>query len=116
MPRRWPLITTITVLTIALAFVVVQLVRGQDSGKEQAGAKPGGDAESLQGLGWWPLHQSGTAKAGEHDAVVRGGTQWTDGPEGGAVQPADTRTPTPGSTPWARTTRSPRGCASTPRA
>ncbi|MFJ7258275.1 LamG domain-containing protein [Streptomyces sp. NPDC098085] len=96
MTRRWPLITTITVLTVALAFVVVQLVRGQDSGKEQAGAKPAGakpaasspgdDAESLQGLGWWPLHQSGTAKAGEHDAVVRGGTQWADGPEGGAVR------------------------------
>ncbi|MEU9617682.1 hypothetical protein [Streptomyces sp. NPDC048155] len=40
MTRRWLLITTITVLTVALAFVVVQLVRGQDSGKEQAGAKP----------------------------------------------------------------------------
>ncbi|WP_405686592.1 hypothetical protein [Streptomyces sp. NBC_00057] len=40
MTRRWALITTITVLTVALAFVVVQLVRGQDSGKEQAGAKP----------------------------------------------------------------------------
>ncbi|MFF8915047.1 LamG domain-containing protein [Streptomyces sp. NPDC015032] len=90
MTRRWPLITTITVLTVALAFVVVQLVRDQDSGKEQAGAKPaasspGDDTKSLQGIGWWPLHQSGTAKAGEHDAVVKGGTQWTDGPEGGAV-------------------------------
>ncbi|MEU6016286.1 hypothetical protein ABZ826_20155 [Streptomyces sp. NPDC047515] len=42
MTRRWLLITTITVLTVALAFVVVQLVRGQDSGKEQAGAKPAG--------------------------------------------------------------------------
>ncbi|WP_262505421.1 LamG domain-containing protein [Streptomyces sp. TRM68367] len=78
-------------MTVALAFVVVQLVRGQDSGKEQAGAKPaasspGGGAESLRGLGWWPLHQSGTAKAGEYDAVVSGGTQWTDGPEGGALQ------------------------------
>ncbi|MFE7353860.1 LamG domain-containing protein [Streptomyces sp. NPDC057543] len=141
MTRRWALITTITALTLALAFVVVQLVRGQDPGKEQTEAKPaasspsasipatpkpsaskpatpkpsaskpatpnppapnpvapnppapnppapksGGDAESLQGLGWWPLHQSGTAKAGAHDAVVRGGTQWTDGPEGGALQ------------------------------
>ncbi|MFC9858098.1 MULTISPECIES: LamG domain-containing protein [unclassified Streptomyces] len=96
MTRRWPLITTITVLTVALAFVVVQLVRGQDSekepeGKEQAGAKPAAsspssDAESLQGLGWWPLHRSGTAKAGEHDASVRGGTQWTDGPEGGSLR------------------------------
>ncbi|WP_326676626.1 hypothetical protein [Streptomyces sp. NBC_01237] len=36
MTRRWALITTITVLTVALAFVVVQLVRGPDSGKEQA--------------------------------------------------------------------------------
>ncbi|MFH8472438.1 hypothetical protein [Streptomyces sp. NPDC018000] len=40
MTRRWLLITTITVLTVALAFVVVQLVRGQDSGKEQAGPNP----------------------------------------------------------------------------
>ncbi|MFI0153370.1 LamG domain-containing protein [Streptomyces lydicus] len=91
MTRRWALITTIAVLTVALAFVGFQLVRGQDSGKEQAGAKPaasspGGGAESLQGLGWWPLHRSGTAKAGEHDAVITGGTQWTDGPVGGALQ------------------------------
>ncbi|MGW1695930.1 hypothetical protein ACWCRH_36155, partial [Streptomyces sp. NPDC002399] len=43
MTRRWTLITTITVLTVALAFVVVQLVRGQDPGKEQAGAKPAGE-------------------------------------------------------------------------
>ncbi|MEU3740152.1 MULTISPECIES: LamG domain-containing protein [unclassified Streptomyces] len=92
MTRRWPLITTIAVLTVALAFVVVQLVRGQDSGKEEeAGAKPAasspdGGADSLQGLGWWPLHQSGTAKVGEHDAVTSGDTRWTDGPEGGALQ------------------------------
>ncbi|MCX4676026.1 LamG domain-containing protein [Streptomyces sp. NBC_01433] len=96
MARRWPLITTITVLTVALAFVVVQLVRGQDSEKQQAGkeqpaAKPAAsstadDADPLQDLGWWPLHRSGTAKAGEHDASVRGGTQWTDGPEGGALR------------------------------
>ncbi|MPY50354.1 LamG domain-containing protein [Streptomyces acidicola] len=91
MTRRWSLITTIAVLTVALAFVVVQLVRGQDSGKEQVEAKPAASspdagAESLQGLGWWPLHQSGTAKVGEYDAVVSGGTQWTDGPEGGALR------------------------------
>ncbi|MFJ5721614.1 LamG domain-containing protein [Streptomyces sp. NPDC093149] len=136
MTRRWALITTITALALALAFVVVQLVRGQNPGKEQTEAKPAasspaaskpatpkpsaskpakpkpsasnlaapnppapnppapnppapkptGDAESLQGLSWWPLHQSGTAKAGANDAVVRGGTQWTDGPEGGALQ------------------------------
>ncbi|MGW1106701.1 hypothetical protein [Streptomyces sp. NPDC002540] len=42
MTRRWTLITTIIALTVALAFVVVQLVRGQDSEKEQAGAKPAG--------------------------------------------------------------------------
>ncbi|MEU6573907.1 LamG domain-containing protein [Streptomyces sp. NPDC046805] len=91
MTRRWSLIAAIAVLTAALAFVVVHLALGQDSGKEQAEAKPaaaspGNGAESLQGLGWWPLHRSGTAKAGEHDAVVSGGTQWTDGPEGGALQ------------------------------
>lgn len=94
MTRRWPLITTIAVLTVALAFVVVQLVRGQGSGgsgKAEADEKPGassspsGDAESLQGLGWWPLHRSGTARVGEHDAVVRGGT-WTEGPGGGALK------------------------------
>ncbi|MFI0785691.1 LamG domain-containing protein [Streptomyces lydicus] len=91
MTRRWWLITTIAVLTVALAFVTVQLVRGQNSGKEQAGANPaasspGGGTESLQGLGWWPLHRSGTAKAGAHDAVIRGGTEWTDGPQGGALR------------------------------
>jgi hypothetical protein len=94
MTRRSWLLTTIAVLTIALAFVVVQLVRGHESGesgkgKQEARAKsasssPG--AESLSGVGWWPLHRSGTAKAGEHDAVVRGGTQWTEGPEGGALR------------------------------
>ncbi|WP_141720972.1 hypothetical protein [Streptomyces sp. Ncost-T10-10d] len=41
MTRRWLLITTIAALTVALAFVVVQLVRGQDSGKEQTEANPG---------------------------------------------------------------------------
>ncbi|MER5852095.1 hypothetical protein ABT126_35100 [Streptomyces sp. NPDC002012] len=49
MTRRWPLITTITVLTVALAFVVVQLVRGQDSGKEQAGAKPAASSPGVPG-------------------------------------------------------------------
>ncbi|MGW3008020.1 LamG domain-containing protein [Streptomyces sp. NPDC001219] len=92
MTRRGSLITAIAVLTVALAFVVVQLVRGQgESGKEQAGteaAAPGKDADtgSLRGVGWWPLHRSGTAKVGERDAVVSGGTQWTDGPEGGALR------------------------------
>ncbi|MFC8131354.1 LamG domain-containing protein [Streptomyces sp. NPDC057302] len=91
MKRRWPLITTIAVLTVALAFVGVQLVRGQNSGKEETGAKPAASspsdgADSLQGLGWWPLHQSGTAKAGEHDAAVSGATRWTEGPEGGALK------------------------------
>ncbi|MCF3144293.1 LamG domain-containing protein [Streptomyces platensis] len=92
MTRRWSLITTIAVLTVALAFVVVQLVRGQGpedsekSGKKQAGPGPGADAGSLRGIGWWPLHRSGTAKAGAHDAVTNGGVQWTDGPGGGALR------------------------------
>ncbi|MEV7465923.1 LamG domain-containing protein [Streptomyces kronopolitis] len=94
MTRRWSLITAIAVLTVALAFVVTQLVRGQGAGgsaKEEAGGKaapsgPDAGAGSLRGIGWWPLHRSGTAKAGEHDAVVSGGAQWTDGPEGGALR------------------------------
>ncbi len=91
MTRRWSLITTIAVLAVALAFVAVQLVRGQGAGEQQDGAQPassspGTNAESLRGVGWWPLHRSGTAKAGEHDAVVNGGASWTDGPEGGALQ------------------------------
>ncbi|MFD4763783.1 hypothetical protein ACFWOJ_34595 [Streptomyces sp. NPDC058439] len=49
MTRRWALITTITVLTVALAFVGVQLVRGQDSGKEQAGAKPAASSPGVPG-------------------------------------------------------------------
>ncbi|MFE4800206.1 hypothetical protein ACFRFL_35560 [Streptomyces sp. NPDC056708] len=49
MTRRWPLITMITVLTVALAFVVVQLVRGQDSGKEQAGANPAASSLGVPG-------------------------------------------------------------------
>ncbi|MFI6369958.1 LamG domain-containing protein [Streptomyces sp. NPDC050546] len=88
MTRRWSLITTIAVLTVALAFVVTQLVRGQEPGesKEQR-ATPDTSAESLRGAGWWPLHRSGTAKAGEHDAVVSGDVEWTDdGPEGGALR------------------------------
>ncbi|MGX5207974.1 LamG domain-containing protein [Streptomyces violaceus] len=96
MTRRWSLITTIAVLAVALAFVVAQLVRGQESGEssgkssEESGeqqASPGTSAESLRGVGWWPLHRSGTAKAGEHDAVVSGDVEWTDdGPEGGALR------------------------------
>ncbi|MEW2400961.1 LamG domain-containing protein [Streptomyces sp. NPDC046862] len=89
MTRRWSLITTIAVLTVALAFVVTQLVRGQDSGdseEQQASSGGGAGAESLRGVGWWPLHRSGTAKAGEHDAVVSGDAEWTDGPEGGALR------------------------------
>ncbi|MEW1749121.1 LamG domain-containing protein [Streptomyces angustmyceticus] len=94
MTRRWSLITTIAVLTVALAFVVTQLVRGQGaekSGKDQAGGSsatpgPGAGGGSLRGVGWWPLHRSGTAKAGEHDAVVKDGGQWSDGPWGGALR------------------------------
>ncbi|WP_407551048.1 LamG domain-containing protein [Streptomyces sp. Pv4-95] len=90
MTRRWSLITTIAVLAVALAFVAVQLVRGQGAGEQDeakpASSSPGTDAESLHGVGWWPLHRSGTAKAGEHDAVINGGARWTEGPEGGALQ------------------------------
>ncbi|MFF3493481.1 LamG domain-containing protein [Streptomyces sp. NPDC002795] len=92
MTRRWALISTIAVLTAALVFVGVQLVRGQDSGDGQAEAKPAaspspsGSAKTLDGLGWWPLHRSGTAKVGEHDAVFGDGVKWTKGPEGGALQ------------------------------
>ncbi|WP_327655448.1 LamG domain-containing protein [Streptomyces sp. NBC_00483] len=92
MTRRWALISTIAVLTAALVFVGVQLVRGQDSGNGKAEAKPAAspspskEAESLDGLGWWPLHRSGTAKVGEHDAVFNGGVTWAEGPEGGALR------------------------------
>ncbi|MPY62312.1 LamG domain-containing protein [Streptomyces spongiae] len=92
MTRRWSLITTIAVLTVALAFVVVQLVRDQGSeGSEQQQTSTGTGAESLRGVGWWPLHRSGTAKAGEQDAVVSGDVEWTDGPEGGALRLDGTR-------------------------
>ncbi|MCE4943204.1 MULTISPECIES: LamG domain-containing protein [Streptomyces] len=91
MKRRWSLITAIAVLTVALAFVVVQLVRGQGAGDQPAAAKPvasapGADPGALRGVAWWPLHQSGTAKAGERDTEVLGRTQWVDGPTGGALQ------------------------------
>ncbi|MFJ8675474.1 LamG domain-containing protein [Streptomyces sp. NPDC093589] len=85
MTRRWSLITTIAVLTVALAFVVTQLVRGEESGGSAKPGASGPSAGSLSGLGWWPLHRSGIAKAGEHDAIVNGGTQWTEGPKGGAL-------------------------------
>lgn len=86
------LISVIVVLAVALAFVLVQLVRNQgDDGSQsqEADAKsgspgPGSDAESLGGLGWWPLRGSGTAKAGEHDAVLKGGANWA-GPRGGVM-------------------------------
>ncbi|MEW1656134.1 MULTISPECIES: LamG domain-containing protein [unclassified Streptomyces] len=93
MTRRWSLITAIAVLAVALALVVTRLVLGEGSGGSgrqegatPAASSPGDKAASLRGVGWWPLHQSGTAKAGEHDAVVHGGTQWTDGPQGGALR------------------------------
>ncbi|MFD8573181.1 LamG domain-containing protein [Streptomyces sp. NPDC059639] len=80
-------------MTVALAFVVVHLVRDQDTEKadkaagkaKPAASHPEDKTEQLQGLGWWPLHQSGTAKAGR-DATVSGGAQWTEGPNGGAVR------------------------------
>ncbi|MCX4787748.1 MULTISPECIES: hypothetical protein [unclassified Streptomyces] len=67
MTRRWPLITTITVLTIALAFVVVQLVRGQDSGKEQAGAKPGGAKPAASSPGVPGGLESASSTPKKHD-------------------------------------------------
>lgn len=87
------LISAIVVLTVALAFVLVQLVRSQGadgSGTPEADAKsgspsPSSDAESMSGLGWWPLHGSGTAKAGEHDAVLKDGAKWIKGPQGGVM-------------------------------
>lgn len=98
MTRRRSLIATIAVLAVALAFVVVQIVRGQGAGgtdeqraaaAESASPSPDSSAtgatDGADGVGWWPLHGSGTAKAGEHDAVVSGGARWTDGPRGGAL-------------------------------
>lgn len=91
MKRRWSLIAAIAVLAVAQSFVVAHLVRGKGSGQQQAAAKPaasgpGVGTAALRGAGWWPLHGSGTAKAGQHDAVMHGGTQWTDGPTGGALR------------------------------
>lgn len=88
------LISAIVVLTVALAFVLVQLVRSQGadgSQTQEAGPKsespsPSSEAEeSLSGLGWWPLHGSGTAKAGKHDAALKDGAKWSKGPKGGAM-------------------------------
>lgn len=81
------LISAIVLLSVGLAFVLVQLVRSQgaDGSKPQkAGAKP--KTESLSGIGWWPLHDSGTDKAGEHDAFLQGGATWAKGPGGGALR------------------------------
>lgn len=96
MTRRWSLVSTIAVLAVALAFVVVHIVRGQDPGgsaKQRADAAKSAppspsdspSAASPTSLGWWPLHRSGTAEAGEYDAVVTGGSRWVHGPEGGAL-------------------------------
>lgn len=97
MTRRWSLITLIAVLAVALALVVTYLVIGGGESENKAGgtasAAPGGGKKAekdgtpgLQGTGWWPLHQSGTGRAGEQDMVFTGGTQWTDGPNGGALR------------------------------
>jgi len=98
MTRRWSLITLIAVLAVALALVVTYLVVGGGESENKASgtesAAPGGgktEAEEdntpgLQGTGWWPLHQSGTGRAGEHDVVFNGATQWTNGPNGGALR------------------------------
>ncbi|MDI3405736.1 LamG domain-containing protein [Streptomyces cavernicola] len=90
MTRRWSLISLITVLALALAFVVVQLVTWESPAEEASGGKPGpaqsGGAAALRGDGWWPLHGSGTARAGERDAVPNDLVGWTqDGPNGGAL-------------------------------
>ncbi|MFE7353862.1 hypothetical protein ACFU8Q_11840 [Streptomyces sp. NPDC057543] len=90
MTRRWALITTITVLTVALAFVVVQLVRGQDPGKEQAGkeqagakptaSSPGADKRNSNGpipagyLGTWSGSIDNAAGHSTRQLVIQQGT------------------------------------------
>ncbi|MFJ7492677.1 hypothetical protein ACIQZB_15750 [Streptomyces sp. NPDC097727] len=90
MTRRWSLITAIAVLTVALAFVVVQLVRGQGSskehtGKEQAGAKPAAssptdDKRNSDGpipagyLGAWSGSIDNAAGHSTRELVVQQGT------------------------------------------
>ncbi|WP_392567457.1 PA14 domain-containing protein [Actinacidiphila glaucinigra] len=60
-----------------------------------AGAAAGGadvppGTPGPNGVGWWPLHEgSGTVAkdvAGEHDGTLSGGTSWTTGPNGAALQ------------------------------
>ncbi|MFE5090730.1 hypothetical protein ACFRCI_10075 [Streptomyces sp. NPDC056638] len=90
MTRRWSLITAIAVLTVALAFVVVQLVRGQGSGKEhtgkeQAGAKPAAssptdDKRNSDGpipagyLGTWSGSLDNAAGHSTRELVIKQGT------------------------------------------
>lgn len=93
MTRRWSLIATIAVLTVALAFVVAQLVRGQGAGgpgRSRPGEVGGAGPEFRGRVAAWhrvvapaPVRYR---EGGEHDAVVSGGGQWTDGPEGGALR------------------------------
>lgn len=91
MTRRWSLIALIAALAVALGFVVVDLVGGSDSGKKEtstADDPAAGTPEktSLQGVGWWPAHDGAEDRAGSHDATLEGGTSWTKGPNGGALQ------------------------------
>ncbi|WP_312866285.1 LamG domain-containing protein [Streptomyces boluensis] len=80
-------------LTIALGFAVFGIVtwessdeQASDSGKPGSSEGGGDTAKSLAGDGWWPLHGSGTARAGERDAVPNDLVEWAeDGPNGGAL-------------------------------
>jgi hypothetical protein len=95
MTRRTSLISAIVALTLALGFVVFQLVRSEgadgsdakEAGSESGSAEPSpsSGAEDLKGLGWWPLRGSGTAKAGDHDIALRNGATWAEEPDGGAL-------------------------------
>lgn len=92
MTRRWSLIAVIAALAVALAFVVFQIVTGDTSREKAADSKKTSSpepsakpTESLQGNGWWPLHRTGTGHTGERDAVLKGHTNWVDGPNGGAL-------------------------------
>lgn len=92
MTRRTSLISAIVALTVALGFVVFQLVRSEGAGgsdTQEAASKPAPStgADDLKGLGWWPLRGSGTAKTGEHDIALRNGARWSEeGPQGGSLR------------------------------
>lgn len=81
MTRRWSLISLIVALSVALAFVLVDIGNG---------AAAGDPAAKLKGVGWWPMHEkTGTVAAdasGHHAAELKGGASWSEGPHGGAVR------------------------------